>query len=71
MKSATQFALYGAGAIVLSRLFYIITSFGIFGMIDRQFYIAINTIDLFASIAILNFFYVLYQKQNTKPKRDE
>jgi hypothetical protein len=74
MKAATQLALYGAIAIVFTRIFYLLASLQVFGAIDfylSKMYLVTNTIDLIASIAIVNFFYVLYQKQNSKSKQNE
>ncbi len=74
MKSATQLALYGTIAIVFTRIFFTLTSLHIFeemNMYISKMYLVVNTIELIASILIANFFYVLYQKQNQKPKQDE
>jgi hypothetical protein len=74
MKAATQLALYGAIAIVFTRFFYLLSSLQVFGAVDfylSKMYLLTNTIDLLASITIVNFFYVLYQKQSAKPKQDE
>ncbi|SFB23648.1 hypothetical protein SAMN05660845_2203 [Flavobacterium swingsii] len=70
MKQATQFAMIGAGILILIRIFYIIISFGFFQNL-YNFSIVTNVLDLTASIAIFNFFYVLHEKQNDKSSSDE
>lgn len=71
MKSATQLALYGTIAIVLTRIFYVVNSLGLFNVFETKIFLVTNTIDLLGSISLVNFFYVLYQKQNVKPKQNE
>ncbi|ELM3644285.1 hypothetical protein ABF176_001791 [Flavobacterium psychrophilum] len=70
MKQPTLFAMIGAGILILIRLFYIIISFNILTY-SSNFNIVTEILDLTASIAIFNFFYVLYNKQNNKPEDDK
>jgi hypothetical protein len=74
MKSATQLAFYGAITIIISRIFYVISSLGIFGAMNEflnNIHIVFSTLDLLAWLSFLNFFYTLLQKQNQKSKQDE
>ncbi len=71
MKSATQLAMFGTGILIIVRLFFILTSVLKLNILNPEIYTAINTVELLATVAIFNFFYVLFQKQNNKSNNDE
>jgi hypothetical protein len=71
MKSATQLAMFGTGILVIVRLFFILTSVLKLSLLSPEIYTALNTVELLATVAIFNFFYVLFQKQNNKSDKDE
>ena len=71
MKQATQLALYGAIAILIERVIYLINNIFALSIFDQQIYIVLNTIEVIGFVSIANFFYVLYQKQNNKTNNNE
>ena len=71
MKKATQLAMLGTGIIVIIKLFFIISSVLKLDFWTVQIYITLHILELLASVAIFNFFYILFQKQNNKSDKDE
>ena len=71
MKQATQLALYGAIAILIERVIYLVNNIFNLNIFDPKIYIILNTIEVIGFVAITNFFYVLYQKQNNKTNNHE
>ena len=71
MKQATQFALYGTIAIIAERMSYLISNFFNLEIFEQKIYVFLNLIEIIGFIAIANFFYVLYQKQNHKTNNNE
>ncbi|WP_395074097.1 hypothetical protein [Flavobacterium sp.] len=71
MKQATQLAFFGAIAILIERVIYLINNIFEFIAFDPKIYIVLNTIEVLGFVAIANFFYVLYQKQNNKTNNNE
>ena len=71
MKQATQLAFYGTIAIIIARAIYLLNYIFPSSIFGSEIYIVLNTIEVIGFVSIVNFFYILYQKQNNKTNNNE